>query len=549
MSDSYESLPSGYNPAETLGAYASRADLIGHLRNQPSFDLVVIGGGIHGACVAQCAALAGLKTLLLERGDYACETSSRSSKMLHGGFRYLQYLDFKQVIEGVRARERYFEIAPHLAKPERFLLPVHKDRWWHRFPLAIGFGIYDLFIRDRARKFSWQSKEKCLSNQPPFRTDGLLGAFEFCDGLTNDAALTRETITAARDEGALAINYLSVQHLTGHAGRTAVIWRDELTGEQGKVFAGAVCNTAGPFSPFISGACDGEVKRIVRYSRGVHVLFAVPWPHPSLLLPMGTFGRYYFVWPHPAGTLVGTTELECAQPEADPQPTEAEIREILQRVAQDLPNSGLSAAKLCHAFCGLRMMVAKGDGATSALSRRHKWVQHGATFTLLGGKLTTAMWTAQEGVELILKQAGVKNPRVDIASRRLPGADIEKFAEEFLLKGAQAGVSKDILTHTLTRLGGGVRHLLARPDCFDVVGRFLVSEIRHAFEREQTVTLEDLMRRRLGLEFESGHGLEDIPYLTPILRDYINPELLEQQILNYKQRTADLDRLLASAKA
>lgn len=549
MSDYYDSLPSGYNPADSLNGQASRIKLIEFLRSSPKFDLVVIGGGIHGATAAQCASLSGLRVLLLERSDFAAETSSRSSKMLHGGFRYLQHLDFVQVLEGVRARERYFKIARHIAKPARFLLPVHKTAWWHRFPLAVGFWIYDFFIRDRSRKFSWRSVEECLSTNAPIRREGLTGAFEFCDGLTNDSLLTLETIQAAKDEGAIALNYISVEHLAPYGSMTAITWRDSLSGEQGKLYAGAICNTAGPHAPFISGACSRAASLSTRYSRGVHLVFSKPWPYPSLLLPMGAFGRYYFVWPHPAGTLVGTTELEAKSPEFDPQPSLQEIKEILRRLSTDLPDSGLDKSSLTHAFCGLRTMVARGQSATSTLSRRHKWVQNGAIFTLLGGKLTTAMWTSMEAVQKILNQSGQKTRAADISLRPLPGADFEKYAKDFISAGQGFGVPLDALEQALSRLGGRVRYMMEIPNWHKQIGPILAGEIRLAFERDQACTLEDLMRRRIGLEFTKTHGIELLPEIAEVIKDYLPRSTIESQISNYRSKMADLDSLLEKAEA
>jgi glycerol-3-phosphate dehydrogenase len=546
MDETYTSLPSGYNPANTINGRAPRAKLIEYLRTSPKFDMIVIGGGIHGAAAAQCAALAELRVLLLERSDFASETSSRSSKMLHGGFRYLQYLDIRQVIEGVRARERYFDIAPHLARPARFLLPVHKASWWHKFPLSIGFGIYDLFIRDKSRSYSWKNVDQCLSTKVPVQKEGLQGAFEFCDGLTNDALLTLETIEAAKDEGAIALNYVGVEHLAPHGNMTAITWRDSLTGEQGKVYAGAVCNTAGPHAPFISGACDREARLSTRYSRGVHLVFSTPWPFPSLLLPMGAFGRYYFVWPHPAGTLVGTTEKECQAPEFDPKPTVQEAEEILQRLSTDLPHSGLNKTTLTHAFCGLRTMVARGEGQTSALSRRHKWVQNGSIFTLLGGKLTTAIWTAMEGIQKILKQSGSNARAPDISRRPLPGANATAYAEEFIAEGAELKVPEEILKNTFARLGGRVRYLMEMRNWHHTYGPVLEGEVRLAFERDQACAVEDIMRRRIGLEFRSDHGIPALVSMSNLLEEYIPKATLAAQVSAYKARMAELDDLLKS---
>ncbi len=260
---------------------------------------------------------------------------------------------------------------------------------------------------------------------------------------------------------------------------------------------------------------------------------------------MEGFGRYYFVWPHPAGTLVGTTERECAEPEFSPHPTKEEVGEILRRLSNDLPTARLSKENLCHAFCGIRTMVAARDSGTAGLSRRHRWFQNGSVFTLLGGKLTTAMWTAREGVQKILKLAGLKTRAADLSTRPLPGSNLVPTIDEFMASGRAKGVAEEILAGAVSRLGGLVRHLIEQDPDFRLVGRFLESEVRFAFEKRHAITLEDLMCRRLGLEYESGHGLDQLTEFSRIIADYIPAERLAQEIASYTNRMSQIDQLLS----
>ena len=287
--------------------FVARAELISTISKQRRFDFIVIGGGIHGAAFARLAALNNLSVLLLERGDYASQTSSRSSKLAHGGLRYLEMFDFIQVFEGIQAREELFEVAHHLVKPQQFVIPIPQHDWYLQSKIWLGLLLYDLMtgkwsnikrhrfhsIKDLAFQFL---RENRLS---------LSGCFSYMDGILNDSRLVIDNILSTRQEGGQALNYAEVMRVLQlkSSASSLVHWQDKLTGKQYEAEAGLVINCAGPWVSKIEGVRPSAAEDRICYSQGAHLLFNKPWRDPALFLPIDNKGRYYFVLPHFAGTL------------------------------------------------------------------------------------------------------------------------------------------------------------------------------------------------------------------------------------------------------
>jgi glycerol-3-phosphate dehydrogenase len=478
-----------------------------------SFDLVVVGGGIHGACVAKLAAKIGLRTALLEQFDYASGTSSRSSKMAHGGLRYLEMFDFQQVFEGIKAREELFEKCPHLVTPERFLIPVPRGSHLFKYKLGIGLFLYDLMVQNRERKHRWIPRRELSFTSFHNQREDLEGCFLYTDGLMNDTRLVIDMVVSGREYGLCALNYAQVVALTRREdGDTDVAWRDGVQGTEHTLRGRVVVNCAGPWAPMLTPKGRGEGVGIVRYSRGTHLVFSTPWRDPSLFLPLSEAGRYYFVWPHPAGTLVGTTEREVHELEDDPQPTDDEVEEILARLERDLPGSGLTRATLHYAFAGIRTLpLRSGRKGVSRLSRKHIWQQDRGVLTLLGGKYTTFAWTAGEGLKLALGLLGQRNVDCPDALDDLPTAATvdERLRIEREVLQRYPEVSREGLARALRRLGHGCALYLDRPSAWGCISPGVLRlEVYRSIEIEQAISVEDCTRRRIDLESTVSHGLD-----------------------------------------
>lgn len=476
------------------------------------FDLVVVGGGIHGVCVGALAAQAGLSVLLLEQRDYAHATSSRSSKMAHGGLRYLEMFDFQQVFEGIKSREELFESCPNLVTPERFLIPIARHDWWLRCKLRVGLFLYDRLVRKKERKHRWIAR-KSLAYKAfnPNRSD-LAGCYQYTDGLMSDARLVFEVLAAGESHGLCALNYARVEEIAQHDDGMTITWRDMLRGESHTSSTQLVVNCAGPWAPFLREKnAPVESAPVVKYSRGSHLVFSVPWTDPSLFLPLAEKGRYYFVWPHPSGTMVGTTEREVEQLQADPLPTPDEIREILERLARDLPGSGLTRENMCYAFAGIRTLPLRNSSkGVSTLSRKHQWSFERGVLTLLGGKYTTFAWTAAEGLHKALERLGKQHIGTPSLLSTLPSA-VQESEQVSLLQqlGSRHGYAGPGVIRAVRRLGKQVLGYVSQPELWqEVAPGVLRLEIVHAIECEQAETIEDVLRRRVELEATPSHGKE-----------------------------------------
>lgn len=521
----------------------TREELLATAGAEACFDVVIIGGGIHGAACARSAVDNGLRVLLLEKADYAAGTSTRSSKMAHGGLRYLEMFDFEQVFEGIKAREEMFTAAPHIVSPTRFLIPVPKGGWFFTLKLGLGLFLYDLMVRDKRRKHRFLKPSELKGTGFEERQGDLSGCFSYTDGLLNDGLLTLENIIAARLGGAVCLNYAGVTELREDTHGVQIRWRDELTGREIASRGARVLNCAGPWAPFLVPAKD---RPAVRFSRGTHLLFDRPWYGPSLFLPMEGKARYYFVWPHPAGTMVGTTERETDSLELDPLPGADEIEEILARLEKDLPSSGLDRTSLHYAFAGIRTLPVRPNAkaGTTRLSRKHIWHRTGRVSTLIGGKLTTAAWTAEEGVAQIVGMLGRGAPFKSTRAQMMPRALVSPAVlERFSQRAVNAGLTDKEIRRLVARFGPWVDRLEGE-SLKPLPGGGIVGEIELALDLEQAESIEDLFRRRLNLEFLPGNGLAALPRVIDILHRHRPERSFAEEGRRYTERIASLRNLM-----
>jgi glycerol-3-phosphate dehydrogenase len=388
-----------------------------------------------------------------------------------------------------------------------------------------------------------------LTNNP-FSGPKIKGAFRYFDGLMRDTRLVIENIMAARQEGALCLNYARVDSTSSlNFGKVDIGWTDVLTQTHHELSAGIVVNCAGPWVANVGRITPSELASNIRFSQGSHLLFDKKWEGPALFLPLAEKNRYYWVWPHFAGTLVGTTEREISAVPDDPQPTPDEIEEILARLARDVPGSGLDRSSLHYAFAGVRTLPLRkksGRDSVAQLSRRHIWAYSGGVLHLIGGKFTTAAWTAFEGLRTVFKLSSLSQVPVSLKGRPLPGAAMyEESVEEFNRQAIASGVPEILRIRAIARLGSLVRFLLKEKDFLEpIAGTVLRGEVVLALKLEQAENVEDLMRRRLELEYLPGHGMEALPEIVSLLQQKPAAQTVEQG-RKYEERISKLEELLA----
>jgi len=525
----------------------SRAESLARLTNSGLFDILVVGGGIHGATCARLAAALGFKTALLEKADYAAATSSRSSKMAHGGLRYLELLDFEQVFEGIKAREEMFEHIGYLVKPSEFLIPVPKGAYFFRLKLGIGLFLYDLLVKKRARRHRWIPRKRLA--YPGFHAGrhDLMGCYVYTDGILSDARLVIDNVIGARRSGAVCLNYCGVTGIHQQDDGTMLVSvRDEKRGDELSVRARLVINCTGPWASEVSKELGSSTYPLT-FSRGSHIVFSKKWEGPSLFLPMPGKARYYFVWPHLAGTLVGTTEREVTKLELDPVPSPDEVEEIFARLERDIPDAELSRTNACYAFAGIRSLPVRGkNGDSTVLSRKHIWNHERGVLTLLGGKYTTAAWTALEGVQ---RAARILSQPIDFrkAGRRrdlkeLPGTLRQEEVPVLQKTLRDRGLSEEATERLLGRYGKRIEKYVPYLDSSPEALVRLETAI--ALDSEQVESLEDLLRRRLELEYTADHGerfFEEIRKIFQSMRPDID---FDRELDAYRARLKAVDLLL-----
>lgn len=367
------------------------------------FDLAVIGGGITGCAVARDAAARGLTVALLERTDLAAGTSGRSTKLLHGGLRYLEHGHLRLVREALRERELTARLAPALARPLRLILPVRPGEFPGRVSARLGVALYDLLAGRHSVERGRGLSAAEVYRLAPALSAGWTGGVAFSDRQTDDARLT---VAIARDavlRGATIRLGVTVTGIALVPGACRVHGRDE-EGRELTVNARCVVNAAGPWSDQVR-ALAGKSAPILRTSRGAHLVIAGLTLDTAMLLPGATRGHRIFAIPWRGATLFGTTDVADA---ADPGRNLAEredLRDLLFLAKRHFPGAGLTRRHVLSAFTGVRPLL-RQDGDTLSVSREHRVLDEDGLVTIAGGKLTTWRTMAIDAVDAVVRRLG-----------------------------------------------------------------------------------------------------------------------------------------------
>jgi glycerol-3-phosphate dehydrogenase len=504
-----------------------RADLIARIRSAGAFDVAIIGGGATGLGVALEACLRGYRTVLLEGCDFAKGTSSRATKLLHGGVRYLAQGQVGLVREALRERRRVLASAPHLASPLRFVLPAYRSLELGQF--AAGLCLYQALAgRSSLGRTSVQLGRTALGDEAKLLRPGVKGAVRYWDAQFDDARLAVASARTAVALDACVINHCAVEQLTfDSAGRVVGLRAvDCEKGESISIAARCVVNAAGVWAGRWLDGAGGTRNEAVQPSQGAHIVVSREfWPSDeALLIPRTSDGRVLFVVPWLGATLIGTTDHPVDSPALEPLPMREEVLQILADAAAYLARPP-SEADIQSVWAGLRPLVRSRPGAkkaTSALSREHAVVVDDSTLvTVTGGKWTTYR-SMGEDVLNHCSRAGLLPSRTPAPDVRLIGAPMHPVtalcepAGEHLY-GSEAG--------WLLQLPGGDTYLA--PGFSEAMVRFAV---RHEFAR----TVEDVLARRSRLLFvDARRALECGPRVAEIIGEESDhdPALAAFQVL------------------
>jgi len=487
--------------------------------DQP-WDLIIIGGGITGAGVLRRAVTAGLKTLLVEANDFAFGTSSRSSKLIHGGFRYLRNKQISVTKESVREREWMLREAPNLVTPLSFLLPNFERYHFPPWKLGLGVMIYDLL----APKWNHRkcNPSKLLEACPFLNAGGLVGGFQYYDAVMDDARLLLRILCEAVQAGGAALSYTRAEKLlrTGDGQVCGALLRDRLSpdGHAAEVKAKVVVNASGAWSDEVRSQL-GQPARLRRL-RGSHLVFGrarLP-VNQALTLFHPRDGRAMFVIPWEGATIVGTTDIDhnpaFDKKYLEPFASEEEISYMMEALSLLFPSLGLSEKDIVSSFSGLRPVIHTGAASPSKESRAHALWEENGLITITGGKYTTFRVMSKQTMDRVLAQLG--KPQAATRERIFnPLPDLSSFSLE-----------PSSLAYLAGRHGNETAQLIsaAKQGELEPIGQLpnVWAELRWAAREEGVEHLDDLLLRRVRLGLLLPKGAAD---LLGRVRSIVQPEL------------------------
>ncbi len=551
------SIVTGGAGSRRLAAPDSRRAALAQLATTP-FDVLVIGGGITGAGVAREAALAGLRTALVEREDFASGTSSRSSRLVHGGVRYLEHGHFSLVFESSRERRVLLDLAPHLVRPLAFTWPVYRGARVPLWKVRAGLLLYDALALFRNERHQRLDRDDVLQQEPALATYGLRGGVRYWDAATDDTRLTLASALGAREAGAVVANHLRVV-AGARAGASAalqgVVVCDALTQEHFSVSAEIIINATGPWSDATAALTSGAPPTAdvatagpsqVLGSAGAHI--AVPrlrvGNRNAVTMVSPLDGRVMFVLPAGAHAIIGTTERPVRHGPDDVRATAVEVAYLLRSVNALFPHAQLTEDDVVSAWAGIRPLAAAraGEQSANAASREHAITHRSdGLVSVTGGKLTTYRAMAADVLAQALRapRHHADRPRVSSAQSTvtpLPGGDMTSLAAT--LQEVRAAVPDSAVAERLaTAYGSRWREVWQYAADEATPGErlsaplpYLMAEVWHAVEHELACTLGDVLIRRLHLAFETrDHGRAAADRIAPRMATLLAWSTAEQQ--------------------
>ena len=467
------------------------------------FDLLVVGGGITGAGVARDAALRGLSVALVERADWAAGTSSRSSKMIHSGVRYLQQGDVGLVREAAAERQVLRRIAPHRTHSVRVLMPTY-GRATHT-KLGLGLWTFEKIAHVTAdEKHEMWGHDETLAREPTLDGTRLHGAATFVEYLTDDARLVLDTVRGAHAAGVLCANHAAVTAIAPGPTASAVEVRDTFTGRAWTVHARTVVNAAGPWVDAVRGLAGVLSGARLHLTKGIHlVVRRERLPVQHIVIMQAPDRRPVFAAPYGDVTYLGTTDTDYGPPTDHPEVTAADADYLLVAANRTFVGTPLGRADVIGAWAGLRPLLHEEGKRPSEISRKDEVMVagDGCFLSIAVGKLTTHRRMAERVVDLVCQRLGRRDVPCRTASVPLPGG-VDPARMAALAERARATLPPAAAERLVRLYGADSERILARADGgATIAGQpgVLRAEIDHVLEHEMALTLEDVLERRARL--------------------------------------------------
>ncbi len=492
-----------------------REEMISQLEDNTLWDTIVIGGGASGVGIALDAASRGYKTLLLEKGDFAQGTSSRSTKLVHGGVRYLQQGNISLVLEALKERGILRKNAPHLVHNLPFVVPNYD--WWEGPFYGVGLKIYDMLAgKEGFGSSKLISKEETLKHIPTIEQDGLNGGVIYHDGQFDDARLVINLVKTAVKQGGVLINYMSVSNLIKKNNLIkGVIVNDVLSGKEYKVNSKVVINATGPFSDLIRKMDEPNSQNIITPSQGVHIVLDKEFlPGDSaIMVPHTDDGRVLFAIPWHSKIIVGTTDTQLEKIEDEPIPQKEEVDFLLEHTARYLTKDP-QRKDIKSVFAGIRPLVVNPSAEnTAAVSREHVvTISKTGLVSIAGGKWTTYRKMAEDTLEQAIIVGNLDDSKCQTKNIQIHGFHQHSEVFNELSNYGSDAIEIKNLIRSNKKLG---ENIIPSED-------IVKAEVIWAAREEMAVTISDfLSRRRRILLLDTKASLN----MAPIVADLMMKEL------------------------
>ncbi|KXH80615.1 glycerol-3-phosphate dehydrogenase/oxidase [Sporosarcina sp. HYO08] len=520
----------------------NRETIVGKLKRE-LFDVLIIGGGITGAGIALDTTMRGMKTALVDMQDFAAGTSSRSTKLVHGGLRYLKQFEVKMVAEVGKERTIVYENGPHVTTPEWMLLPFHKGGTFGRFSTSIGLKVYDFLAGvKKTESRIMLTAEQTLKKEPLLKKEYLKGGGYYVEYRTDDARLTLEVIKKAVEKGATALNYTKVKALLYNNGIIhGVLVEDLLTGVEYEIHAKKIVNATGPWVDHIRDLDHSKKGKTLKLSKGVHIVIDQSrFPLQQAMYFDTPDGRMVFAIPRDGKTYVGTTDTFFDADPMNPGMTAEDRSYILEAIRYMFPNVDISEKDVESSWAGVRPLIHEKGKDPSEISRKDEiWESESGLITIAGGKLTGYRKMAETITDLLVKKflkeeqclfSSCKTKNLPISGGDVGGsANFNSFIKSQLKKGTEVGLTVDEATHLATIYGSNVLTVfdLIKQHQHDLLASHLptvlFAKLIYAIEYEMITGPVDFFHRRTG----------DLLFNINLVRDWKN-EVLHYMAYQFK---------------
>lgn len=541
------------------------------------WDVIVIGGGINGAGIARDAALRGLRTLLVERGDWGAGTTSWSTRLIHGGLRYLEYFEVPLVRESLREREVLLRIAPHLVEPLQFTMPVYAGPNFHTVPILRGrrYSLpdlhlamlgYDILSFDKSLpRYKTYSTAQLLQVEPGLSPEGLRGGAIYYDGQVRfPERLCLENVLDTEAHGAVTLNYVAagaLLHESSAHGKVVrgVTLHDQREGATITAHGRMIINCAGPWVDRALAALGVESKRHIGGTKGTHIIVG-PFagaPRRALYIAAPDDSRQFFIVPWNGLYLIGTTDTRYEGDLDAVQATADEVDYLLRATNATIPSAQLAADDVVYTYSGVRPLPHIADGVVGGITRRHVLYDHrkhdgiDGLVSIIGGKITTYRSLAEHAVNKVCKRLGVQ-ARSTTATTPLPGAawgNVQKIVEERGAALRRYGFDQPMITRLAQLYGSQIPAVVAGHaadrallDRFAPDVLLIGAQVAYALEYEHAHSLTDALFRRTMASYDAHRGLSVIADVAQLIgeRRGWNAARISSEVEQYRATMARL---------